>query len=239
MKNRKWMWCLPLTLILFFAFSPVVYAGLYWETKIVTGGMPKGLPKNLPKEAQDQILEQFKAKTEITKNYLTSYASRTETEGMIVIIDFDNMNMYQLDPGAKTYTKVNIVSMMGQMPEGMMKDMQVTPTNETRKIAGYKCKKYIVTVMGMKSEHWLSKDVKGYEEFKAIYKKILKKNPGLKQMPMTGMSGKEGFPVETVSNVMGMKTTTTLKKIEKKSLSKELFKVPRGYKLRELKMPSN
>jgi len=239
MKNRKWMWCLPLIVILFFAFSSVVHAGLYWETVVATGGMPKGLPKNLPKEARDQMLKQFDAKTETTKNYLTSYASRTETEGMIVIIDFNDMNMYQLDPSSKTYTKINIASAMGQMPQGMMKDMQITPTNETRKIAGYKCKKYIVTVMGMKSEHWLSKHVKGYKEFEAIYKKILKKNPELKNMPMTGVAGHEGFPVETVSNVMGMKTTTTLKKIEKKSLSKKLFEVPSGYKLRELKMPSN
>jgi hypothetical protein len=58
-------------------------------------------------------------------------------------------------------------------------------------------------------------------------------------MNMGGMSGKEGFPVQTVSNVMGMKTITTLKKIEKKSLSKTLFKVPGGYKLKELKMPLN
>jgi hypothetical protein len=39
--------------------------------------------------------------------------------------------------------------------------------------------------------------------------------------------------------MMGMKTTTTLKKIDKKSLSKNLFKVPGGYKLKELKMPLN
>jgi hypothetical protein len=51
------------------------------------------------------------------------------------------------------------------------------------------------------------------------------------------VTGEEGFPVRTVSNVMGMKSTTTLKKIEKKSLSKDLFKVPDGYTLQELKMP--
>lgn len=54
---------------------------------------------------------------------------------------------------------------------------------------------------------------------------------------MIGMSYKEGFPVKTVSNVMGMTTTSTLKKIEKKALSEELFKVPGEYKLQELKMP--
>jgi hypothetical protein len=237
MKTRKWMWCLVSTLLIFFTVSTAAYADLYWETVKVTGGMPEGLPKNLPKQVRDQMLEQFKPKTETTKNYLTSYASRNETGNMIVIMEFDTMNMYQLDPRAKTYTKVNIMSEMDRMPEGMKKDMQVTPTNETKEIAGYKCKKYNVTVMGMKSEHWLSKDVKGYKEFKAIYGKIFKKNPRLKQMNMTGISGKEGFPVKTVSNVMGMKTTTTLKKIEKKRLGKDLFRVPKGYKLQELSIP--
>ena len=237
MKNKKWMWCSTLVLMIFLAFSPIAFADLYWESVAVTGGIPEGLPKNLPKQVRDQMLEQFKTKTETTKNYLTPYASRTETEGMIIIMLFDTMMMYQLDPKAKTYTKVNIMTEMGQMAGGMAKDMQITPTNEIKEIAGYKCKKYNVTVMGMKGEHWLSKDVKGYKEFKAINEKIYKKNPKLKQMNMAGMSGEEGFPVRTESNVMGMKSTTTLKKIEKKSLSKDLFKVPGGYTLQELKTP--
>jgi hypothetical protein len=56
-------------------------------------------------------------------------------------------------------------------------------------------------------------------------------------MSMPGFSGKHGFPVKTVNNMMGMTVTTTLKKIEKRLLSKELFKVPAGYKLFEIKMP--
>ncbi len=141
MKNRKWMLCLPLALMLFLTFTPMTYADLY-----VSGGMPEGLPKNLPKQVLDQMSEQFKAKTETTKNYLTSYASRTETGDMIIIMEFDTMTIYQLDPRAKTYTKLNIMAEIGQMAEEMMKDMKVTPINETKEIAGYKCKKYNVAV---------------------------------------------------------------------------------------------
>ena len=54
---------------------------------------------------------------------------------------------------------------------------------------------------------------------------------------MGGFIGREGFPVETVTNIMGMKTKTVLEKIEEKSLSKELFEIPAGYKLVEMKMP--
>jgi hypothetical protein len=216
----------------------MAYGQLCWEYVVETGGVPEGLPKNLPKQVRDQMLDQFKTKTETTKNYLTPYASRTETPDMIMIMEFPTMTMYQLNPKDNTYTKVTMAE-MEQMAEGMSGDTQVTPTNETKKIAGYTCRKYTVTVMGFENEHWLSKEVKGYKEFQAIGKKIFQKNPKLRQKHMFGILSlyNEGFPVKTVSNVMGMMTTTTLKKIEKKSLSKDLFKVPKGYKLKELKMP--
>ena len=69
MKNRKWMFCLPLALMFFLAFTPMTYADLYWESVVVSGGMPEGLPKNLPKQVRDQMIEQFKGKTETTKNW--------------------------------------------------------------------------------------------------------------------------------------------------------------------------
>jgi hypothetical protein len=240
MKNRKWIWCLPLVIMVFLTFSSMAYGDLYWESEATTAGGTTNLPKNLPKQVRDKILAQFKDTSETVKHYLTSYAARTEQKDHIMIIEFDTMMMYQLNPGNKTYTKVDMMSMMDDKMGEIAKDIKVTPANETKKIAGYKCKKYDVTVMGVTSEHWLSKKVKGYKEFKKINKKMekkFKKNPRLRQMSMAGISGKEGFPVKTVITVMGMTTTTTLKKIEKKSLSKNLFKVPKGYKLVKLPMP--
>ena len=240
MKNRKWMWCLPLVLMVFLTFSPAAYGDLYWESESTTAGGPTNLPKNLPKQVREKILAQFKGTSETIKHYLTSRASRIEQKDHIMIIDFGSMTMYQLNPGNKTYTEINMMSMMDDKMKEMAKDIQVTPTNETKTIAGYKCKKYNVTVMGVTSEQWLSNKVKGYKEFRKISKKMeksFKKNPRLRQMSMAGIPSKEGFPVKTVTTVMGMTTTTTLKKIEKKSLSKKLFKVPKGYTLVKLPMP--
>ena len=219
-------------------FSPMVYGQLYWESEMVSGGIPEGLPKNLPKEVRDQMLAQFKTRTETTKNYLTSYASRVETGDGIMIIDFATMTMYQLNPKENTYIKVSNTE-MEQMSEGMTEEMGWTPTKESKMISGYQCRKYKVTVMGVENEHWLSKDVKEYKEFKAITEKVIQKNPALGKNQIFGILSlyKEGFPVQTVSNVMGMKTTMTLKKIEKKSLNKDLFRVPKGYKQKELSMP--
>jgi hypothetical protein len=240
MVNRKWMWILLWAVMFFIVFSPMAYGDLYWEKTVVSGGAPAFLPKNMPKEVQDQIMSQFKSTTEIERGYLTSYGSRTEQKGEITIMEFDTLTVYQLNPLEKTYTKINMKAAMegmGQMVKEMTADSRITATDETKEIAGYTCRKYIVTMMGAENEHWLSKEVEGYKEFKAIGDKILKKNPKLGQMSMGGLSGEEGFPVKTVNNIMGMSVTTTLKKIEKRSLSRDLFKVPAGYKLLELKMP--
>ncbi len=94
--------------------------------------------------------------------------------------------------------------------------------------------------MGAKTEHWVSKDVEGYKEYREIREKIEKKfknNSSMGKMGMLDISSEKGFPVKTVTDMMGIKSTTTLKKIQKKSLSKDLFKIPEGYELIEMKFP--
>jgi hypothetical protein len=222
MKEWKRIAYLPLAFLIFFTISTAAYGDLYWESEMVSGGVPAGLPSNLPK----QMLDQFN-KTETIKHYLTSYAYRTDTNDGIMIIEHDTMTMYHINIKDKTYTKVNMTSLMDNelgkgMVEGLAKEMKVTPTNETKKIAGYMCKKYNMTMMGSNNEFWISKDVKGYKEYTAFGKKMEKmfeKNPMLRKM---GMAGKwDGFPVQTVMNVMGITTTTTLKTIGYKMLDLE------------------
>jgi len=52
-------------------------------------------------------------------------------------------------------------------------------------------KDHIVTIMDAENEHWLSKEVEGYKEYKAISDKMLQKNPQWEQMNMVGFSGKQ------------------------------------------------
>ena len=117
----------------------------------------------------------------------------------------------------------------------MMAAIKITPTTETKEIAGYRCAKYTMTMPGSTNEYWLSKDVKEYEELKTISAKmmaIFERNPMLKQMNMMGMMDKlDGFPVQMVLHVMKGTITTTLKRIEKTTVENNLFKVPEGYKL--------
>jgi len=241
MINKKWIWVLTMAAVVFIVISPMAYGDFYWEYFVVSGGESDSLPKDLPKEVREQMQNQLKPSTETQKCYLTPYGFRAEQTDDILIIKYDTMTMYQLNPLEKTYTKVDMLDemegSMGQMAKEMAEESRMTLTDETKEIAGYSCRKYIFTLMGAESEHWLSIEVEGYEEYKAIGEKMLKKHPELGQMGMAGFTGEEGFPVKTVNNMMGMTVTSTLQKFEKRSLNKNLFEVPAGYKLMEMKMP--
>lgn len=232
MNDRKWKRSLPLVILALFILTPVVYADLYWEFETESKG----------------VLGQADG-VDIGKNYYTSRACRIELGDTITIMEFHKGTIYVLNTKDKTYEEMIPQEMpedmdkdeqefMKKMMEGMMKSVEITPTNETKRIGGYKCRKYNMTMMGVNNVYWLSKDVEGYEEFRTISENMAKgfeKNPMLKQTNIMGMMDKlDGFPVKMVNQMPGGGTiTTTLKRIEKKSLSKNLFKIPKGYTLKE------
>ncbi len=250
MKIRKNLKRLSMVMVLGFMLSVFMgasfsFADIYWETINESSGMamPPGMPKNLPKEALEQMKKMSRPQKKLEKFYLTENAYRMESPDGITIMDFRTMTMYNLDPAAKTYTKTDMNKIMsgknGQNMQKMMKNMKdsikVTPANETKKIAGYKCRKYLVEMMMTKGEYWVSKDITEYDEMKKLaenMKKFMKKNPMLDQIGVGGMMDKmDGFPVMTKMTTMGMTNISTLKKMEKKDLDKSLFIVPKDYKL--------
>jgi hypothetical protein len=91
--------------------------------------------------------------------------------------------------------------------------------------------------MGNRSEHWVTRDIQGFEEMMAYGKRFseaMSKNPMMRQMNIPAMiKDLNGFPVETTMHMMGGKMTTTLQKFEQKRLSPDLFRVPPGYKKTE------
>jgi len=208
-----------------------VHAGFYFESEQVMQGVP-GQP--------DQQA--------IIKTYLSDDASRTDRGDSVTIMNYKTMTSYELNPMDKTYTQHDMTQMQGipkmegpqkeqfeEMMERMAASMKIEPTDETRTIAGYTCRKYDVQVMMAKGTYWVSKDIKGYDNLRRVtlnMAKAFEKNPMMKQMNILGMMDRiDGFPVETVMNVMGGKVTTTLKTIEEKSLDRTLFEIPAGYRL--------
>ncbi len=205
-------------------------ADLYWETVMTQQGAPA-------------------ANAELTKHYLTPKAYRIEQPDMIIIMDYDTMTLYQLQPANKSYVKKDMNKMaMGPKMRNMkgkqkeefkkfmknMMKMEVTPTNETKTINGYKCRKYLISMMMTQQEMWVTKDIEGYDEFKTLYRDMASKlqtSPMLRMTNMAAMVNKlDGFPIQTVIKMMGTTRVSTVKKIEQKTLDKSLFLVPAGYR---------
>lgn len=229
--NGWWMGTLMTLLLL---LGSAAWADIYWEVVQESKGMM---------HEPDS--------TDIIKNYMTAKAFRVEQKEGFTIMDFESKKMYQIDPASKTYQQIDMTA-LGQPPaemkgeeaeavqkmmKGMMSEIQVTPTQEKKQIAGYDCQKYLVSIMMMQSEYWLSKAVPGYAQMKEIGKKmksLFESNPMMRQMNIAGMMDKlDGFPVQTVMHMMNGTITSTLKTIETKSLDPSLFKVPSGYTLSE------
>jgi len=124
-----------------------------------------------------------------------------------------------------------------QMLQKVIESLQIDPTNETKTISGYMCRKHNVTLMLVDvGEYWLSKGVDGSKELCMIADKmanVFEKDPVLKHLNIAAMMDKlDGFPVQMVTKATGGTTTITLQSIKKKPLSKNLFKVPEGYRLK-------
>ncbi len=235
MKGKKRALCLGVIALLAGLSAPVAKADLYIEAENVSTNIP-----NVPDG------------TAIQKNYFNSSRSRIEMGyGKVIILDYKALKMYSLVPKTKTYTE----RYLGEVPVlrdltaknkrkmeamlGALLAIQVTPTDELKTIAGYKCRKYNLNLALLNGEYWVSKDVKGYQELKALGAKIgsiADGNPMLRQINIAGMVEKlDGFPVYTVNYMMGGKVESTLKKVEQKTLDPALFVVPEDYTLAKRK----
>lgn len=205
-------------------------ADIYWESRQISQGVP-GIPDG----------------TQIVKNFMTPSATRYEASNNITIIDLDKMKLFALDLKAKTYNEIDLAT-MGQVPgmdgeagkqfmgmmKGLLGNVKVVRTKETRTVSGYRCTKYNVSFMGSQSEHWVTQDIKGLDEILKYGKRFsdaMQKNPMMRQMNIPAMlQDLKGFPVETTTKMMNGTMTTTLQKLERKPLPKNLFQLPPGFK---------
>jgi hypothetical protein len=199
-------------------------ADLYWESEIVTTGVSS--------QADG---------TKTAKNYFTANASRTDlSNGKATITDYNTLDMVHLDLAAKTFMQMSLNAMPAPHAgtAGHNMQIEVEPTTETKKIGDYNCTRYNVTMMTRKSEFWVSKDVKGYEELKSIHPNMLaamEKNPALAQMDFSGIMSKlNGFPVQVVSRVGNGTVVTTLKSIQQKKIDPGIFKAPSDFTMEKM-----
>ena len=127
---------------------------------------------------------------------------------------------------------------VSQMMKALMKmEVKVTPTDETKKIRDWNCRKYIVeTKMGMgtsSSETWTTEDIKAdYDLFYAISKAFMSSIPGYKDI-VDEMKKLEGLAVYTegTANVMGTQVKTVTEVVDYKDgpAPEGIFDIPAEY----------
>ena len=229
MKRIKRLWMMGVGLAVAMLWCNPVYAGFYFESEQITAGVP-GHPHE----------------EKLIKTYLMKDVSRTDQGDIITIMNYQTMMSYELHPKAKTYIRHDMNKMGGmpdmggeekaqfqQMMKRMADSMKIVPSDETKTIAGFDCRKYDVQFMMASGAYWVTQKIEGYEELRKLTRNMAEafdQNPMMKQMnALALMDQMKGFPVQTIMNVMGGKITTTLKSIEQKELDKDLFEIPKGY----------
>lgn len=209
-----------------------VWGGVYFETLEKSTGIP----------GQDDG-------TRTLKQYISDSALRIETPNRITIVDINTLIMYDLDPATKMYVPNdikeigNMTDVLGEQGGNLLNDLMsqmsqqqtVTPTNETATIAGFQCRKYLVNHMMAQGEYWLSDQVEGVEELQKFGKTAaaaLDKYPLFKQLNVYSIFGDlEGFPVKSVTRIMGGVNETTLVKSKRQKMDPALFTIPSDYKM--------
>ena len=192
--------------------------------------------------------------------------SRSYAKDGSILMDGKKQMIYMIDDNRKAYSEMSFdiigdmkkmmatedmdeeeARMMEQQMQMMMAMMQitatVTPTEETKQIKGYNCKKYVVdfniAMANIKSDYWVSKDIDvDYDAFKKLNLSKMLLMPGADKV-IEEFSKIDGFLVfsEGSVNVMGtnVKTTSELLEIVKKNAPAGTFEIPKDYTKEPLK----
>lgn len=160
--------------------------------------------------------------------------------------------MANMPPEQRAMLEQVMKGQMQMMDQGASEPVTLKKTNEKKKISGYHCTKYEV-LRGTEKvrEIWMTdwKNIKdgnealeAFEAMGTFFKSLIEsyKDSPLIQMldnPYSHANKMNGFPVLTVEIDEGEATYETLfKNIEKKSISKDRFNPPKGYRLNEQRM---
>jgi hypothetical protein len=164
-------------------------------------------------------MEEFMPDTMVI--YFKDSLSRTEVNtkmGAMVIIYNGRTGDYTtcMDMmGKKIAMKATSADMNSVKANMGMEKPQVKVTNETKIIAGFKCRKAILTqtLKGkeVESESWYTNDI------------------AIATMDRDSWGGVDGYPLESVATKNGMSIKHTCKSFEKILVADSMFVVPQGY----------
>ena len=160
------------------------------------------------------------------------------------ILRLDRNKLYILDHAGKTYSElplpVDLQKLAGLPKDALPKtDVQVTSTNETKKVREWNARKVKVAVSsaaGLKLDTtmWVSKDVPSYAAFNKMLASMAALQPVGAELSRK-LEQIEGFPVlqETQAEVNGSRFTAReeLISVETKAAPAGAYDPPAGYKV--------
>ncbi|MFM9838851.1 MAG: DUF4412 domain-containing protein [Cyclobacteriaceae bacterium] len=140
----------------------------------------------------------------------------------------DQDKTYRLDRKNKTYSLMAHGNPQSQQDQATKPEVKVTKTNETTKIIGYNCTKYIAAV----TEHgktinqifWTTKEIKDFD-----MKSLIKQRAGSANQQMF-YEGVEGVPLKIEMVTPQGNMTMEALEMKRESLSASDFVLPADYK---------
>lgn len=164
----------------------------------------------------------------------------------IAILEKDKLIIYHLNHPKKTYTELSLGPKdVHETASSMASDIKVkvVPTDETRKIGTWNCRKYLqemdMGMMPMTSEIWATEDIKipEIDFYERVSSAMAAPQPGM-NMPTAGMQEEmkkiKGMPVLTLTTMTIMQNTTVktsreLVEIKEDTAPPGAFDIPKGY----------
>jgi hypothetical protein len=221
--------------LLFFVLPALVGADVFMKEKLHTDGMTV--------MGQSQPPEDKTATVWIVKDKMRRDQGDMST---IAKLENDKVVVFHLNHPQKTYMELSMGSDdLQDLASAIGGDMKVkiTPTNESKKIGNWNCKKYLqemdMGMMPMRSEVWASEDIKiPYQDFyERLSMAMMAQQPGM-TVPMETMQEEmakiKGVPVLTTTSMTVMKGTTVkssreLLEIKEGTAPAGIFDIPQGY----------
>ncbi|QIK37279.1 DUF4412 domain-containing protein [Caldichromatium japonicum] len=179
----------------------------------------------------------------------------TDPQGTDMIIDPSSGDLTFLNHATKEYYRLNARAILAGISQPGVEQMRalleqtritVEPTDETRQINGFHCRKYRVSktgLMDIEQEVWATEEIQlDLDRYNDLMR--LSGPEGLlgdseaARAQRAEMQKIKGYPILTISKVqmMGteMETQTEVRAIRKESMSKALFEIPADYKERSM-----
>ena len=239
---------------LFFAVS-VFAQGLYWQTKtegtvaeratdnfampgkfkiVRTGDESEGaiIIARLDKEVFWMLNPEKKTYSEMTFAEMEKMVNKAGAK-----LDDAMSKMQEEMKDMTPEQRAMVEKMMGGKMHGAQRasKIDIQKSEKTKTIGGYSCTKY--TVKQDENEFmtlWVTKGVSGFDAMAADWKKFAERMSTMSPQSAKGMAEAykkvDGFPMQTVMNMMGQTVTTTVTTVERRSTPAKEFDIPAGYK---------